>query len=1096
MKKLLTAVALAVCAVLGANAATLNVDAANGPFKTIQAAIDESSAGDRILVAPGTYDAIDTQGKDITILSTDGAEKTIIVGTTVKGLGADEMAVVARLMSDADYGTDVVRGHDISDVWVTWTPEDIPGSTLEGFTIAVTGVPSSTSHDDIYFGVLGGRVKNCRFEDYPSRLSRYAHVRLSVVENSLIVAGQVDDDTESVCDSLLRNCTVYTKAALIVQMENTIVYGRGGVVDMWEDENTSFANCVFYPRVKSEAGKTYAPVADPLFVDAANGDFRLQAGSPCIDKGGTAYGYTDLALDPRICNGKVDIGCYEYQTSSVIAWPEWAIGTWAGRVANYVPDEGETYEGLYKLTLSATGTQEEYVFDDDEVVKNDDAWIDVKVTGQSDCHLALSFWYWSGSRTQKFDANMVLRKEGCDHYATSSYSSKIAGGDTVDVKELTKLEMNTAPADGWPEWVIGTWRGEILNYVPDKRVTYKGTYTLTVSATGTTEKYVFEDGDVINHNDDLRGWGITDKADCHVVGTCWCWNDEKDDWFDAKFVFRNTACSHYAKSSGSSIMHTGDSAGKDTCEVADLKKFELATSYGPFVPGEKVELDLPALVGWTAKGLPSGLKFNTKTGAVTGAAKKPTAEEGAIVTFTKKGAATLTTRFIVGPIPTVAVTLAGDTNKCSVAGAGKAYLAGKKVTLTAKAPKGTAFLGWTTADGEPWPDADATAKLSFTMPAEDVALVATFEKEKMSLACPTLEGGSFTVGVAGDAAKGLPLEIETQSGVKSVKASKLPSGMKLVKDKATGDWSIVGTPTKAGDYEVVLTVTAVSGATETVTVPVTVEPLPAWAVGTFTGVCGIEGEEEDEEAVYATLTVAANGKLSGKVLYDTGEDRFATAAVSAKSMTGRDGDVFFYDVVLPFKDGKTVVSKECRVCVSARSYDGSESADAEGESAKVGSLCFVFDDGGSWTTPVAQNVWKVKSFTDKPVFAAKKTTVTKVMPIHGDEDVLEGTVTLDLGISPNGSVAPTLVIEGKDLDGEFYGKLAARKTDLVVMNHMTSEDGGTERYVAQVPLVIDKKGLRGFGRAVVELPVSADGLIHEEDCVITDCTDAGDWSEE
>ena len=189
--------------------------------------------------------------------------------------------------------------------------------------------------------------------------------------------------------------------------------------------------------------------------------------------------------------------------------------------------------------------------------------------------------------------------------------------------------------------------------------------------------------------------------------------------------------------------------------------------------------------------------------------------------------------------------------------------------------------------------------------------------------------------------------------------------------------------------------------------------------------------------------------------------------------------------------------KKCRICVSARSYDGSESADAEGESAKVGSLCFVFDDGGSWTTPVAQNVWKVKSFTDKPVFAAKKTTVTKVMPIHGNEEVLSGTVTLDLCISPNGSVAPTLVIEGEDLDGEFYGKLAARKTDLIVTSHVMSEDGAAERYVAEVPLVIDKKGLRGFGRAVVELPVSAvDGLVHAEDCEITYCTDAGDWSEE
>ena len=59
---------------------------------------------------------------------------------------------------------------------------------------------------------------------------------------------------------------------------------------------------------------------DPLFVDPANGNYRLAAGSPAIDKGRNA-----LAVDasgkpllwdkdghPRIVNGVVDMGAYEY----------------------------------------------------------------------------------------------------------------------------------------------------------------------------------------------------------------------------------------------------------------------------------------------------------------------------------------------------------------------------------------------------------------------------------------------------------------------------------------------------------------------------------------------------------------------------------------------------------------------------------------------------------------------------------------------------------------------------------------------------------------------------------------------------------------
>ncbi len=72
--------------------------------------------------------------------------------------------------------------------------------------------------------------------------------------------------------------------------------------------------------------------ADPLFVDPDNGDYRLSAGSPCIDAGdNTAVPEgirRDLDGNPRFVNGTtsfqlasgpiVDMGAYEYQPDSSI----------------------------------------------------------------------------------------------------------------------------------------------------------------------------------------------------------------------------------------------------------------------------------------------------------------------------------------------------------------------------------------------------------------------------------------------------------------------------------------------------------------------------------------------------------------------------------------------------------------------------------------------------------------------------------------------------------------------------------------------------------------------------------------------------------
>ncbi|HXJ74842.1 MAG TPA: immunoglobulin domain-containing protein, partial [Candidatus Dormibacteraeota bacterium] len=59
---------------------------------------------------------------------------------------------------------------------------------------------------------------------------------------------------------------------------------------------------------------------DPLFVDIADGNFRLRPPSPCVNTGNNALVVSsngeDLDIQPRISGGRVDMGAYEFQAGA------------------------------------------------------------------------------------------------------------------------------------------------------------------------------------------------------------------------------------------------------------------------------------------------------------------------------------------------------------------------------------------------------------------------------------------------------------------------------------------------------------------------------------------------------------------------------------------------------------------------------------------------------------------------------------------------------------------------------------------------------------------------------------------------------------
>ncbi|MCP4710890.1 MAG: hypothetical protein GY869_19890, partial [Planctomycetes bacterium] len=352
---------------------TLIVVDDDGPahFASIQAALDSAISGVHdIKVQPGTYyEAINFNGKEIHLYSSGGPEVTTIDGTGY--------AHVVQCVNDEGFDT-----------------------KLEGFTIT-GGSGSWKGGGGMYNDYSTPWVTNCIFRGNQAgygggMYNYYAHpfvFNCIFTDNSAGHGGGIFNDNSG---AMVLCCAF---------IGNSATHGGGAHSSSSQVASTLFINCTFsdnsaddYGGMKISGGYvkncifwnnsggelygsgfvTYSDVkggypgegninVDPLFVDAANGNYRLGVCSRCIDAGTNSVSPWILAIPPDLDGNPryvddagvidtgfgsspiVDMGAYERQEDSV-GW---------GTI--FVDDDGPADFDTIQAAIDAAGTDDEII---------------------------------------------------------------------------------------------------------------------------------------------------------------------------------------------------------------------------------------------------------------------------------------------------------------------------------------------------------------------------------------------------------------------------------------------------------------------------------------------------------------------------------------------------------------------------------------------------------------------------------------------------------------------------------------------------------------------------------------------------------------
>ncbi len=468
--------------------------------------------------------------------------------------------------------------------------------------------------------------------------------------------------------------------------------------------------------------------------------------------------------------------------------------------------------------------------------------------------------------------------------------------------------------------------------------------------------------------------------------------------------------------------------------------------------------DSQSYVTATASGLPTGLKFDAKKMCITGAPTKGGVywvqikaknasgyqwAENVKVTVSgdgKEAKEPKLTRTAYYPLTVICATEGG-----TVSGTG-VYAEGKKVTIKATPAKGYVFAGWYDKSVKSKMENEklgSAASMSVTVPEMRYvfAKFVTVEEDRDSIALAVngeelrRDGGiaPYQVNIWAGVYMEWPVAASALSETK-VKVAGLPSGLKFMEKDIMKKGSkteveipantIYGAPTAASKVDakngvvpsdVKVTVTTAGKTTATFVLRIMVDPLPDWSVGTFTGfVLGTENGDLGS----ATMTIAANGKVSGKIALDGTNwtfkaDSFSRVEDGPSSEVGSPKSFVAEAVATAGKATRDLVL-EVAACDGGRGATALPNAVVEG----------TFGDG---EVKMLRNMWK-----DKETATAAKETIAQ----------FEGVYTVSVADGEDHGSGYLSLTVGKDGSVKAAGKLADGTSVSATSPLMYDEEAG------------------------------------------------------